>query len=588
MPFQASAAFLTEEHIVARYREKILPLVPTLVFLAFVFLCAFAPWTLSERDLSWREGYIVAQSMDLTFSPLPLVTVHDEAVPNAYPLFPLLAKAAAALGCPAESTTRVLSLIGALGLAIVVFAVSAGTRKNLSAGACGAAIVITSLLMIDKVPDGYAGTLFALVIFSGHLLWYYFAAWRGDWSKAWLVGFIFCSIGFYLEGVISLIFFLLPLIFMRRPLGIFRRLRNRGVMLGIGCFAATVLLWYLPYHFEGVRLAPAIPRFDLLDTWEYLWHLLTFPVDFSLRMIPWALLAWAPFCVAFQTLDDTPMFSRFLRTLFLADFFLLWVLPLDEARGWIVLVPPLAVMTALNYELAVRRYGGFYRKIGNLFAAVLLPGAGIVLLGFYLLPAEMIAEVMLLLERPLEFSDNFGNTVLGVVSGTVLLLLALHLFLLREKPPIWCCYSLIVLAPLLVYYNIVYPYQCQERPRMERGELLRNALQQDGAENVQIIYKYNVYDFYSESVYMNKSMCRINTLAMLPGEDVKTVYLLAPGFPEHAERNWRSLLAQPITIRDRKFNLWRGDWKGNAPKLERKPSPLLEELARDPIGKAGL
>ena len=330
-----------------------------------------------------------------------------------------------------------------------------------------------------------------------------------------------------------------------------------------------------------------VSRSGVLNGWEYLWHLVTFPFDFVLRMLPWALLAWAPFCVAFQTLDDTPMFSRFLRTLFLADFFLLWITPLDEAHDWIILVPPLAVMTALNYELAVRRYGNFYRRAGNFFAAVLLPGAGILLLGFFLLPAEIFADVMLLLERPLDFSDNFGRTVLGAVSGGILLVLALRLWQMREKPPVWCYYVMIALAPLLVYYNIVQPYQNQERPRYERGEILRTALQQDDAKEIQLIYKYNIHDLFAESVYMNKAVCKINNLAMLPQAEVSTVYLLAPTFPDCAERNWRSLLPQPLSIRGHKFNLWRGDWKGNIRKPEPKPSPLLEILAQDPAGKAG-
>ena len=573
-------------YVVARYHEKILPPVPTLIFLAFALLIAFAPWALSEKDLAWREGYIIAQSMDLTLSPLPVVTAHGEAVPNAYPLFPMLAKVAGIAGCPVELTTRVLSLLGALGLAIVVFAVTAATRKNISAGACAAAMIITSLLMIDRVPDGFSSTIFTLIIFAGHLLWFYFAAYRGDWSKAWLAGFIACTVGFYLEGVISLICFLLPLIFMRRPLGIFRRLRNRGVVFGLGILALITLFWYLPYHFEGVRIAPAVPRGDVLDIWEYLLHLITFPFDFTLRMFPWVLLAWAPFCVAFQTLDDTPMFSRFLRTLFFADFFLLWITPLDEVRDWIILVPPLAVMTGLNYELAVRRYGNFYRKLGNIFAAVLLPGAGVLLLGFFLLPTDFIAEITLLLERPLNFSDNFGNTVLGVVSGSMLLLLALRLWQMREKPPIWCYYIIVAMAPLLIYYNIVQPYQNQERPRSERGLMLRTALEQDGAGKVPVIYKYNIHDLFAESVYMNKSMYKIDNLAMLPQAEEQTVYLLTPSFPDCAERNWRSLLPQMLTIRENKFNLWRGDWKGVQPPPRRKPSPLLEELAREPGRKA--
>ena len=389
----------------ARYREKILPPVPTLFFLAFAFLIAFAPWTFGDRDLSWREGYIIVQSMDIVFTPLPLVMAHGEAVPNAYPLFPILAKITALAGCPVELTTRILSLIGALGLAIVAFAVTAATRKNLSAGACAAAMVITSLLMIDRVPDGFSTTLFTLVIFSGHLLWYYFAALRGEWSRAWLTGFAACALGFYLLGVLSLIFFLIPLVFMRRPLGIFSRLRERGVMFGIALLLLSALLWYLPYHFEGVKVALIYPRSSMLDMHDYLQHLLTFPVDMGIRLLPWALLAWAPFCVAFQTLDTTPMFSRFLRTIFLVNFFLLWITPIDDVYAWLILLPPLAIMTGLNYELAIRRYGNFFCKLANITAMVLLPGSAVVLLSFFLLPAEKL-ERILDVEYPLLYTSH--------------------------------------------------------------------------------------------------------------------------------------------------------------------------------------
>ena len=100
----------------ARYREKVLSLKPTVILLVMAFLFAFAPWTLDDPELSWREGYLVAQSQGVDFTPLPVVTVHGEAIPNAQPLFPMLAKFISKLGVPAELSTRVLSLCALLGL----------------------------------------------------------------------------------------------------------------------------------------------------------------------------------------------------------------------------------------------------------------------------------------------------------------------------------------------------------------------------------------------------------------------------------------------------------------------------------------
>ncbi len=567
----------------ARYREKILSLPAAAALVAFAFLISFSPWNSGEIELSWREGYVAAQTLGMDVVPLPLAKAHGEALPNAYPLFPMLAKLANVLGCPADQAPRAISLLGLAGLVILVFAVAAQTRNNISAGACAAAVMISSILLIDKAPEGLANTIFVLVIFAGQLIWYNFAALRGDWSKAWIAGFTACAVGFYINGIYSLIFFLLPLVFMRRPLGIFRHLGNRGMILGIGIFALVTLLWYLPYHFDGVIVAQAVPRLAMLVGWDYLWHLLCFPWDFALRMLPWALLAWSPFCVAIQTLDDTPMFSRFLRTLFLANFFLLWITPLDEVNDWLILVPPLAVMTGLNYELTVRRYGNTFRKLGNIFAAVLMPGAGVLLLGFFLLPAETLNELVLnMLDRSIDFNSNFGRKVLGVTSGGVLLLLALILWRMRTKPPIWCYYLIIAMAPLLVYYNIVLPYQAQERPRYDRAEILARALEQDGAPAGVLIYKYNINDLFTESVYMKNPVRKLSTLNNLPGEAVPTVYLFAPSFPDNSQRSWRSLLPRMMKTRNIRFNLWRGDWKKVT--VERKTSPLLEEIRRNSAG----
>ena len=184
----------------ARYREKILPLTPTLIWLAFAFLVAFAPWNAGEKELSWREGYLVAQSQGIDLLPLPVVMAHGEAVPNAYPLLPMLAKLLQSFGCPDFVSTRLLSMLAVLGLTVLVFVVAARTREKTSAGACAAAVMISSLLMFDKAPNGYVYTLMTLLVFSGQLIWYYYAALRGDWSKAWLAGLITCAVGFTLMG----------------------------------------------------------------------------------------------------------------------------------------------------------------------------------------------------------------------------------------------------------------------------------------------------------------------------------------------------------------------------------------------------
>lgn len=90
---------------------------------------------------------------------------------------------------------------------------------------------------------------------------------------------------------------------------------------------------------------------------EYLLKLLCFPVEFAVRLLPWTLIAWVPFCVALQALDETPIFSRYLRTLTIATFGLLWLLPDNDPRDFLFLLGPLSILVGINYELAMRRYG---------------------------------------------------------------------------------------------------------------------------------------------------------------------------------------------------------------------------------------
>lgn len=560
----------------ARYHEKILSLPQTVVFMLLAFLTVLAPWALGDQELTWREAFVLVQSQGLEMAPLPLVTVYGEAIPNAYPLFPILAKLVNLLGCPAELCTRVLSLLSLLGISVLVFAVAAGNRKNLSAGACSGAVSFSCLLALDKSNIGLSNILTVLVIFSGHLIWYYYAAVRGDWRRAHLGGFAACALGFYLNGIAAVIFFLLPLVFMRRPLGVFRRLNSRWVLLGTVLLLLVMLAWNLPYHTGSVRIAQHYPRANFMDNYEYLQHLLTFPLDLMLRMFPWVLLAWAPFCVAFQTLDETPLFSRFLRTIFLANFFLLWLMPIDEIHWWFILLPPLAVLTGLYYELNIRRYGNVYRGIANFSAAVLLPGSAVILLVFFLVPSAVIAD-FLPLERSLAYSDNFGASVLACAAAAVLLVLSALLLRIREKPPVWCYLLLIIIGPMMVYNCIVRPYRAQEHWQRDNADVFNQALQQEAPDETAVIYKYTSRDLYVQSVYMNRRFVNINSLSELPGSEVPVIYMFAENYPPRADRSWRSLLPEPENIRGNKINIWRGEWQS---KTSERPqnTPLLDGL----------
>ena len=103
----------------------------------------------------------------------------------------------------------------------------------------------------------------------------------------------------------------------------------------------------------------------------------------------------------------------------------------------------------------------------------------------------------------------------------------------------------------------------------EKGEILRQALEQDGVQAGATVYKYDFNDLFAEGVYMKMRLRKINTLESLPKGDVPVVYLLASEFPQAPERNWRGLLAVPLENRHRKLYLWRGEWQGKSSRFRR-------------------
>ena len=87
--------------------------------------------------------------------------------------------------------------------------------------------------------------------------------------------------------------------------------------------------------------------FQSSDYWQ---EALTFPLMLPVRLLPWSIIAWLPFCVALQTTDQTPIFSRYLRTLTLSTLLLLWLMPAHDARELLYLLGPLAIQTGLFYD----------------------------------------------------------------------------------------------------------------------------------------------------------------------------------------------------------------------------------------------
>ncbi len=539
-------------------REPLFRLWAALLVLAGAFLLLYQPWNLGLRELFWDEGSYAVQAQEMGMAP-PLASAHGVALPGAFPLYPLLTSILRQwFPLSMEMALRVLSVAAAAGIAVIV-GFAAGSARNARAGVVAAAMYLSMNLIMEKALDGYPDFCAAFFLLAAQLAYFYFGMRHSAWSWAWISSALFLSAAFYTGGFWYIVYFVFPLIFLRRPLAVGTRWLKPGFAIGCALLGGTILLWLLPYLTEAETRAINPLFADSISLGDYLLGVLEYPWNLALRLLPWTLLAWIPFCVALFRVDDTPLYSRYLRTIFISTFFLLWFRPGMEPRDFALLAAPLSIMVGLNYEMAVRRYAiAINRLLLGCEYALYAMAAG--LLGFLFAP-EWILQSTFSLTRPLTFRHELPALFYTLAALAALLLFAIFFHFRRERSrPVWLLLLMTGVATGLFYWNAMTPYRAQSQVKRQLGRELRAALAADLARLDRpelIVYKYNIQDLYGECFYSGVTVRKIAALAALPPED-SVVYVLSTTFPQHPERIWSNLLAPDKTYRNHQIGLWKG------------------------------
>ena len=293
------------------YEEKNPKWYWAVLFLLPVFLAVYSPFHFGSRELHGSEGIYAAMVMEINLL-VPLTVAHGELIPSSYPLFPWVASLLHICGVKMELVLRIVSIASLAVLSGIVWQAAKKALNN-QAGVVAAAAMFSSVIVIEKTLDGYPDMLAIVFIFSGWMLWFMYGASRGNWDKAWIVSVFSCGLAFYTIGWTAVIYFFWPLIFMRRPLTVWPKLKKRGFAISLFVLLAFILFWGIPRWIGGEDIPFRDLKFDK-DIFEgYLVHVLSFPFEFALRFMPWTLLAWAPFCVAFHPLDKKSHFQPVLE-----------------------------------------------------------------------------------------------------------------------------------------------------------------------------------------------------------------------------------------------------------------------------------
>ena len=533
------------------YSEKNWHVWPAFLLLALAFVVIYLPWISPDRELFRQEDLLAVEAME--FSPrVWVVTAHNVAIKNAAPLFPVAASLLHTWGIPIESALRGISLFMLAAGAVVVYFAAASQRSS-KAGLVASAVYLTSLFSMEKAIDGVPTTTSAFFLLSAQLVFFYYGVRRANWNKAWILATILVSLGFLSGGLPVLVYFITPMFFFRRPLSVRSKFKKPGFAAAVILLCGVLALLLVPYHiFTEKNPSEFIFNWEYMSTANYFKDLLEFPFILPLRLLPWSFIAWLPFCVALQTLDKTPIFSRYLRTLTFVTLLLVWFQPNSDSRDIFYMLGPLAIQTGTFYELGMRRYGNRIRKflvLGEI-GSFLLAAAFIVVT----FTKESWLTPFVSLTNTLGFRDTEFFTLFAAISIVLLLLITIAQRLYRYVHPVWVMLVLVSVSIGIFYGGVMAPYRKQTNHKRQLSADIQKAI---AGEKVSKIYKSGINDLYGELYYTKLKVIKLPTLNDLPAAE-ETVYLIGTEFPTTTDRSWSNLLPEDYSYHTHRLSLWKG------------------------------
>ena len=287
---------------------------------------------------------------------------------------------------------------------------------------------------------------------------------------------------------------------------------------------------------------------------------------------------WPAFCPAYFPLDKNPIFSRYLRTIVISIFTLLCLSPYSKTRDILVLCPPLAILTGINYQLFARRHRFQYAKLLNpLSIAPIIAGAGII--AFYLLPSPWLEDIIKL-SRGIAFRENSRYIILGTIYGSLLIVTGIFLLVkAKYKLRLWVRILLLTTCAMLVFWSVGHPYKSQEDSKRNLGLYLQKALGKSYSPNM-TVYKDRVIDgLYGECYYLGCHVREMDSFNELPQEKDE-VFLISTDVPIFTERLWTNLLPRHMQHKDRKIYLWKGEKLDKTKSSKNKENPDAETIPK--------
>lgn len=521
--------------------ERITPFQSIVWSLAF-FILFFAFW-IGGRELFRQEGLYASCAQE--FSLETPFSAHGVVHNDVQPLFPALASVLNRIGIPMEYALRLIS-ITMLGAWSLLAASVAARRRNLRAGVVTFLCCAGTIFAMGKGIDGVPATMSAFFLLAGQVSFFHFGNRLANWNKAWLSASLLWILAFLAGGPIVLLYCIIPIFFLRRPLSVSSKFNTSGFFIACALLIFTVG-WRILYS-GGTWQMDFLPQ--EFSGWENFKRLLIFPLLLPIRFFPWSLLMWLPFCAALQAIDPTPVFSKYLRTIFSVALTLMWLLPDRPANELFFIIGPLAIMTGLNYELGIRRYRQWFTKALYLGEIIIVIAA--LAMAAMLLPARWLAVFPFLDTKELIYREGYSVVIAAAL--ILLAVLAVFFHLQRKQYPVWNMVLKLTVCCAIFCNILILPAYITERRWRDLGRDISTALPPDAKGKT--LYKLDINGMFCGLFYAGVPVKKIKNLDELPSGE--TIYLIASGFPRHFGWRWSPLLPPDYNFEGEHLTMWRG------------------------------
>lgn len=372
------------------------------------------------REVRSREALYATVAEEMLRSGSAWVTtIHGDPV-QAYPAYAWLVALATQAGFRGELALRLPALLSMVGLATLCGVVGY-RRGGAVAGVVASAVVLCNPAALRVGCRAQGEPLLALLLCAAWMTWYSFGQRRKRWALGWAGAMVFVLLAAFTAGARAIAVFYLPFFFLRRPVRGRRRLLlpSHLAVLAVAVVVLTVWLRRVPNQiFLPWNELNTLPEVTLSYTVE----ILLFPLKCLLYLMPWPLVAWPAFCMAYRPLEKSPVAFHFLRTIVVSAFVATWLIPKLSPLFLLPVLGPLAIMTGLHAELLVRRHRQRLLRLSALLFVL-----GVAAAGFGLLAATLhLAGVIVL--------SGLETTV--VVAAMAVFLATLAIGMLAERGPL--------------------------------------------------------------------------------------------------------------------------------------------------------